>query len=140
MKCKYLKIDHIGIATNDLKEALEFYIGALGMNVTEYEIVDEQKVHVAFVSCGENRLEIMESTDPNGPVGKFLEKNGPGIHHIAIAVDDINEALNNLRNKSVRLVDEVARTGAGGSKIAFVHPKSTKGILLELCQEGYNEK
>lgn len=136
---KTLKINHIGIATKNLKEALEFYADALGMKVEDFETVDEQKVTVAFIPCGESRLEIMESTDPNGPVGKFIEKNGPGIHHVAIEVDDIDEALKILKDKEVRLIDEVPRIGAGGSKIAFIHPKSTKGVLLEICQEGHEE-
>lgn len=136
---KTLKINHIGIATKNLKEALEFYADALGMEVEDFETVDEQKVTVAFIPCGESRLEIMESTDPNGPVGKFIEKNGPGIHHVAIEVDNIDEALKTLKDKEVRLIDEVPRIGAGGSKIAFIHPKSTKGVLLEICQEGHEE-
>lgn len=137
---KIIKVNHIGIAAIDLEETLKFYSDALGISVTGFETVDEQKVKVAFLPCGESSLEIMESTDPNGPVAKFIDKNGPGIHHIAIEVDDVDEALNILKDKGVRLIDEVARIGAGGSKIAFIHPKSTKGVLLELCQEAAIEE
>jgi methylmalonyl-CoA/ethylmalonyl-CoA epimerase len=131
---KVLKIDHIGIAVNNLEESLDFYSKVLGIENTGTEIVEEQKVKVAFLPCGDSELELLESTSPDGPVAKFIEKNGEGLQHIALRVDDIEGALNYLKEKGVRLIDEKPRYGAGGAKIAFLHPKATKGILLELSE------
>lgn len=131
---KVLKIDHIGIAVNNLEESLDFYSKVLGIESTGTEIVEEQKVKVAFLPCGDSELELLESTSPDGPVAKFIEKNGEGLQHIALRVDDIEGALNYLKEKGVRLIDEKPRYGAGGAKIAFLHPKATKGILLELSE------
>jgi len=135
MKCE--KVNHIGIAVSNLEETVKFYTD-LGLKATGYETVDEQKATVAFVPCGETRLELLENTSPDGPIGKFVEKNGGrgGIHHIAIEVENIDEALIEIQQKGYILIDKTPRNGAGGSRIAFVHPKSTGGVLLELCQEG----
>ena len=128
------RIDHIGIAVTSLEEGLKFYEEVLGIKSTETEVVDEQKVKVAFLPCGDSELELLESTDPEGPIARFIEKNGEGVQHIAIRVDDIDAALAEMKEKGVRLIDETPRYGAGGARIAFVHPKATKGVLLELCE------
>ncbi|MDO5115106.1 MAG: methylmalonyl-CoA epimerase [Synergistaceae bacterium] len=132
-----MKINHIGVAVANLEEALNFYTNGIGLGVTGRETVDEQKATVAFIPCGEARFELLESTSPDGPIGKFLAKNGGrgGLHHVAIEVDDIEEALASLKARGMKLIDETPRIGAGGSKIAFVHPKTTDGVLIELCQE-----
>jgi len=129
-----LKIDHIGIAVNNLEESLNFYTDVLGLKCQGTEIVDEQKVKVAFLPCGDSELELLESTSPEGPIAKFIEKNGEGIQHIALQVENIEETLEYLKEKGLRLIDEKPRYGAGGAKIAFLHPKATKGILLELSE------
>jgi methylmalonyl-CoA epimerase len=129
-----LKVDHIGIAVNNIDETLSFYRDQLGLTLGGIEEVPEQKVKVAFMQIGESRLELLESTDPDGPVAKFIEKRGQGIQHIAIGVDNIEETLEMLKAKGATLIDEKPRIGAGGAKIAFVHPKSTRGVLLEICQ------
>lgn len=131
---KVLHIDHIGIASRDLNNALKFYTESLGLTATGFEVVEEQKVKVAFLPMSEGELEILESTTPDGPVAKFIESRGEGIQHIALRVDDIEGALKELKEKGIRLIDEKPRYGAGGAKIAFIHPKETGGVLLELCQ------
>ena len=127
------RVDHVGIAVKDLDEAVKFY-ESLGFKASGYEVVAEQKVKVAFLPCGDSGLELLESTEPDGPIARFIEKNGPGIQHIAIRVDDIDKALEELKAKEVRLIDQVPRYGAGNARIAFVHPKATGGVLLELTQ------
>ncbi len=127
------RVDHIGIAVKNLDEAVKFY-ESLGFKATGYEVVAEQKVKVAFLPCGDSELELLESTEPDGPIARFIEKNGPGIQHVAIRVDDIEKALEELKAKEVRLIDQVPRYGAGNARIAFVHPKATGGVLLELTQ------
>jgi len=134
LKMKTLKIDHVGIAVNSIEESLGFYEGMLGIKAEGVEEVAEQKVKVAFLPCGDSELELLESTSPDGPVARFIEKNGEGVQHIAIRVDDIEAALEELKEKGVRLIDETPRYGAGGASIAFVHPKSAGGVLLELCE------
>lgn len=129
------KIDHIGIAVNNLEESLNFYEGVLGLEVRGVEEVSEQKVKVGFLDIGGVHLELLESTSPEGPVGKFIEKRGEGIHHIAVIVEDLEKSIEMMKNKGIRLIDERPRTGAGNSKMAFVHPKSTHGILLELYEK-----
>jgi methylmalonyl-CoA epimerase len=129
-----LKVDHIGIAVDNIDETLYFYRDQLGLTLGGIEEVPEQKVKVAFMQLGESRLELLESTDPDGPVAKFIEKRGQGIQHIAIGVDNIEKTLETLKAKGAMLIDEKPRIGAGGAKIAFVHPKSTRGVLLEICQ------
>ncbi|ERM93347.1 hypothetical protein O163_00160 [Caldanaerobacter subterraneus subsp. yonseiensis KB-1] len=128
------KVDHIGIAVKSIEEARKFYEEVLGLKVTGIEEVEEQKVKTAFIPVGESEIELLESTSEDGPVAKFIEKRGEGIHHIALQVDDIEKALEGLKGKGVKLIDEVPRYGAGGAKIAFVHPKSANGVLLELCE------
>jgi methylmalonyl-CoA epimerase len=128
------KVDHIGIAVSNIDDALAFYRDQLGLEVGGIEEVPEQKVKVAFLQLGETRLELLQSTDPEGPVAKFIEKRGQGIQHIAIGVDNIQDTLNDLKAKGARLIDEEPRIGAGGAKIAFIHPKSTSGVLMEICE------
>ncbi len=132
MKIKH--IDHIGIAVKDIESALSFYRDALGLKLEEIEVVEEQKVKVAFLPISEGEFELLETTEEDGPVAKFIEKNGEGIQHIALRVENLEECLAELKSKGVRLIDEKPRKGAGGAKIAFLHPKSTGGILLELCE------
>ena len=128
------RVDHVGIAVKNLEEAVNFYETAIGLKAVGYETVEEQKVKVAFMPCGDSELELLESTEPDGPIARFIEKNGPGIQHIAIRVDNIDKALEELKAKEVRLIDQTPRYGAGGARIAFVHPKATGGVLLELTE------
>jgi methylmalonyl-CoA epimerase len=127
-------IDHIGIAVGNIEEALKFWEGSLGIKCTGVETVDDQKVKTAFLPIKDSEVELLEATSPESPIAKFIEKKGEGIHHIAIRVDNLESALAELKQKGMRLIDETPRLGAGGAKIAFVHPKSTGGILLELSQ------
>lgn len=129
------KIDHIGIAVNSLEESLNFYEGALGLKIENIEEVSEQKVKVGFLNIGGVHFELLEPTSPESTVAKSIEKRGEGIHHIAVLVDNLEEAIKTMKDKGVKLVDETPRRGAGGSKMAFVHPKSTHGILLELYEK-----
>ena len=129
-----MKIDHIGIATERLEDATAVWQDALGLQLDSTEEVATQGVRVAMFSLGESHIELLEPLTSNSPVGKFLEKRGPGIHHIAVRVDDIREALANLRAKGLRLIDEVPRVGAGNCLVAFVHPAAANGVLLELVQ------
>jgi len=129
-----MKIDHIGIATRGIQDALAFYRDALGLDVIETEEVADQMVRVAMLPLGESRIELLEATSEDSPIARFLEKRGPGIHHIALQVDDINAALADLRQNGARLIDQQPRQGAGGCLVAFVHPSSTGGVLLELVQ------
>lgn len=131
---KVLKVDHIGIAVNNLEESKKLYTEILGMTAMGEEVVEQQKVKVCFIPCGDSEVELLESTSPDGPIAKFIEKNGEGIQHIALRVDNIEAALAALKAKGVRLIDEQPRYGAGGASIAFVHPKATGGILLELSE------
>ncbi|MCX7025758.1 MAG: methylmalonyl-CoA epimerase [Spirochaetes bacterium] len=128
------KVDHIGIAVVNIDETLSFYTGVLGLKLLGSETVADQKVKVAFLPLGDTEIELLESTDPEGPIAKFIEAKGQGIQHIAFRVDDIEKALAELKGKGVRLIDEKPRYGAGGAKIAFLHPKATNGVLVELCQ------
>ena len=132
MAFKVLQVDHIGIGVSDLAATKEFYKNALGMeHLPEDEVVEEQKVKVSFFPCGDAELEFLESTTPDGPIGRFIEKNGGrnGIQHVALRVDDIKAAIADLKAKGVQLIDEEPRYGAGGSAIAFLHPKATGGVL-----------
>lgn len=128
------KVDHIGIAVKSIDDALNFYEGILGIKCVSQEVVEEQKVKVAFLPVGDTEIELLQSTDEDGPIAKFIEKKGEGIQHIAYKVDDIEKAIAELKEKGIRLIDEKPRYGAGGAKIAFLHPKSTFGVLIELCQ------
>ena len=127
-------LDHIGIAVGDLDQALAFYRDALGLEVGPPEEVPSQRVRAHFVPVGEATLELLEPTAPDSPIAKFIEKRGPGVHHLTLRVDDLHEALGRLRARGVRLIDEAPREGAEGALIAFVHPASTHGVLVELKQ------
>lgn len=129
-----MKIDHLGVATADIEGALLFWRDVLGLELGHAEEVAEQRVRVAMLPLGESRLELLEPTGPDSPVAKFLEKRGPGLHHVAVRVHDIRETLANLKAKGARLIDETPRSGAGGCLVAFVHPSATGGVLLELVQ------
>jgi len=131
---KILKISHIGIAVENLAGALAFWEKALGLKIEGTEAVPDMALNVAKLRLGESDVELLESTDPEGPVGKFIAARGPGIHHLCVEVDDVTEALAELKAAGYRLLDEEPRTGAGGVKIAFVHPKSCGGVLLELTE------
>jgi len=131
---KILKVDHIGIAVKNLEENLKSYTEVLGLKCEGIEIVEEQKVKVAFLPCGDSELELLESTSSDGPIARFIEKNGEGIQHLALRVENIEAALEYLKEQGIRLIDEKPRYGAGGAKIAFLHPKATKGVLLELSE------
>ena len=129
-----MKIDHIGIATNGIDDAARFYIESLGLQIEHVEDVASQKVRVAMLPLGESRVELLEPTSDDSPISKFLAKRGPGIHHIAVRVQDIRASLAELKEKGARLIDEQPRTGAGGCLVAFIHPSSTGGVLLELVE------
>jgi methylmalonyl-CoA/ethylmalonyl-CoA epimerase len=129
-----MKINHIGIATNGIEEALAFWQDALGLEKLHTETVEDQKVRVAMLPLGESRIELLEPTADDSPISKFLEKRGGGIHHIAVEVDDIRAALERLKQNGARLIDEQPRTGAEGCLVAFVHPSAANGVLLELVQ------
>ena len=131
---KVLKIDHLGIAVNSIEEAKELFQDTLGLEFEGTETVEEQKVTTAFFPVGDSEVELLESTAPDGPVAKYLEKRGEGIQHIAFRVENLEEALVELKEKGIRLIDEKPRTGAGGAKIAFLHPKATHGVLIELSE------
>ena len=128
-------IEHIGIAVKTLEEAIPYYRNLLGTACYAIEEVKDQKVRTAFFQVGETKIELLESTDPEGPVGKFIEKKGEGIHHIAFAVKGLEGALEDAKDNGIRLIDEKPRKGAEGLHIAFLHPKSTFGVLTELCED-----
>jgi len=130
-----MKIDHIGIATRQIDEAVKFYRDALGLEVADIEEVPGQKVRVAMLPVGESRFELLEATSDDSPIAKFIGKRGPGIHHIAVRVDDIQAVLRDLKQRGARLIDEEPRTGAGGCLVAFIHPSSAGGVLVELVQQ-----
>ena len=131
---KLTHIEHIGIAVKDLDASIKYYEDILGLKCYALEEVKDQKVKTAFFMLGQTKIELLESTDPEGPIGRFLEKKGEGVHHLAFAVDGIEQALEELDAKGVQLIDKSPRKGAEGLDIAFLHPKSTKGILTELCE------
>jgi methylmalonyl-CoA/ethylmalonyl-CoA epimerase len=131
---KVLKIDHLGIAVNSIKEGKNFWTDVLGLAFEGTETVEAQKVTTAFFPVGESEVELLESTAPDGPVAKYIEKKGQGIQHIAFRVENIEGALSELKEKGIRLIDETPRMGAGGARIAFLHPKATGGVLVELCE------
>ena len=132
MKVKH--IDHIGIAVKAIEQAGKFYTDILGLKIADVETVAEQKVNVAFIPITDSEVELLESTEPDGPVAKFIDSKGEGVQHIAFRVENIEEALEELKAKGVRLIDQTGRKGAGGARIAFIHPKETNGVLIELCQ------
>jgi methylmalonyl-CoA/ethylmalonyl-CoA epimerase len=135
-----MKIDHLGIAVSSLEGALTFYRDALGLTVSGFETVEDQGVTVAMLPVGESRVELLEPTGPDTPVGRFLERRGPGLHHVCYSVPDIEAALERLRARGARLVDERPRIGAGGHLVAFVHPSASGGVLVELVQESRREE
>lgn len=128
------KINHVGIAVKSLEESLPFYRDNLGMAFAGIEEVVEQKVRVAMLQVGESKIELLEPTSDDSPVAKFMEKNGPGIHHLAYEVEDIEAAIAKLMSEGARMIDEKPRCGAHGTRIAFIHPKSSNGVLTEICQ------
>jgi methylmalonyl-CoA/ethylmalonyl-CoA epimerase len=135
-----MRIEHIGIATERMDEALAFWRDALGLDVVHTEEVAEQGVRVAMLPVGEPRVELLEPTHADSPVAKFLAKRGPGVHHIAVRVDDIRAALARLKAQGARLIDETPRVGAEGCLVAFVHPASAGGVLLELVEHPMAER
>jgi len=132
---KISHIEHIGIAVKSLDEAIPFYEKVLGLKCYSIEDVKDQKVKTAFFNLGQTKIELLESTDPEGPIGKFIANRGEGVHHLAYAVENIEECLKEVEAKGVRLIDQQPRKGAEGLHIAFLHPKSTAGVLTELCEE-----
>lgn len=132
---KILKVDHIGVAVNSIESSLKFFANTLGLKLEGSETVESQKVTTAFLPVGDTEVELLQSTAPDGPIAGFIEKKGEGVQHVAFLVDNIEEALKELEAKGIRLIDKVPRMGAGGKKIAFVHPKDTCGVLVELCQK-----
>jgi methylmalonyl-CoA/ethylmalonyl-CoA epimerase len=131
------KINHIGVAVKSLEDTLPFYRDNLGMAFMGIEDVAEQKVRVAMLQIGESKIELLEPTSEDSPVAKFIEKNGAGIHHVAYEVNDIEAAIAKLLDDGIRMIDEKPRHGAHGTRIAFIHPKSSNGVLTELCQAGH---
>ena len=132
---KIIKINHIGIAVNNIDEALKLYTEVLGLKLTNVEVVEDQKAKTAFIPVGETKIELIESTSPDGTIAKYIEKRGEGLHHIALEVENIQDALKTLTEKNVPLIDEKPRKGVENTSIAFLHPKATK-ILLELVEPG----
>jgi methylmalonyl-CoA/ethylmalonyl-CoA epimerase len=132
---KILHIDHIGIAVKSIEEGQKFFSDILGLKLEGVETVEEQKTKTGFFPITDSELELVESTAPDGPVAKFIEKRGEGIQHIAFRVENIDEALRELKEHGIRLIDQEPRKGAGGARIAFLHPKDTHGVLVELCEK-----
>ena len=128
-------IEHIGIAVKNLEESIPFYEKLLGTKCYSVEEVKDQKVRTAFFLVGQTKIELLTSTDPDGPIGRFLEKKGEGIHHLAFAVENADNALNEAKELGLELIDKQSRKGAEGLNIGFLHPKSTKGILVEFCSK-----
>ncbi|MCX8031349.1 MAG: methylmalonyl-CoA epimerase [Thermodesulfovibrionales bacterium] len=131
---KILKVDHIGVAVKNSDEGIKFFSNLLGLKFEGQEVVAEQKVKTTFLPVGDTEVELLEATESDSPVAKFIEKRGEGIHHIAFVVDDIEAALKELQDAGIGLIDTKPRIGAGNKKIAFLHPKHTFGILVELCE------
>jgi methylmalonyl-CoA/ethylmalonyl-CoA epimerase len=128
-------IEHLGIAVKSLDESIPYYENLLGIKCYSIEEVKDQKVRTAFFQIGQTKIELLESTDPEGPIGKFLEKKGEGIHHLAFAVINADQALKDAEDKGLTLIDKVSRRGAEGMNIGFLHPKSTHGVLVEFCSK-----
>jgi len=131
-------IEHIGIAVKNLNEAIKFYEAILGLKCYAVEEVKDQKVKTAFFKIGQTKIELLETTDSKGPIGKFIEKKGEGIHHIAFAAENLDQSLRELKEKQVKLIDETPRKGAEGLNIVFINPKSTFGVLTEICEKPKN--
>ena len=132
---KISHLEHIGIAVKNLDESIKFYENTLGLKCYGIEEVNDQKVKTAFFKLGDTKIELLETTEPDGPIGKFIEKKGEGIHHIALAVDNVENSIMEAESKGIQLIDNKPRPGAEGFEIAFLHPKSTGGILIEFCRE-----
>jgi len=130
-------IEHIGIAVKNMDEAIKFYEEVLGLKCYAVEEVTDQKVKTAFFKIGQTKIELLESSDPEGPIGKFIEKRGEGIHHLAYAVKGLESSLEELKSKGIKLINEKPRKGAEGLNIAFLHPKATYGVLTELCEKPF---
>ena len=133
---KVLHIDHIGIAVNSIQQAGKFYSDFLGIKMQNEEHVADQKVRVGFLPITDSEIELLESTEAEGPIGRFINSRGEGIQHLAFRVENLEEALAELKSKGVQLIDKVPRKGAGGAMIAFIHPKETNGVLVEICERG----
>ena len=131
---KITQLDHIGIAVKSIADAGKFYTDILGLTIDDIENVADQKVNVAFLPITGSEVELLESTEPDGPVAKYIDSRGEGVQHMAFRVENIEEALRELKEKGVRLIDQEPRRGAGGAKIAFIHPKETNGVLIEICE------
>jgi methylmalonyl-CoA/ethylmalonyl-CoA epimerase len=131
---KLTHIEHIGIAVKNLDESIKYYENILGLKCYAIEEVKDQKVKTAFFLVGQTKIELLESTEPDGPIGKFIEKKGEGIHHIAFATNNLSDGLKEIEAKGIQLIDKIPRKGAEGLNIAFLHPKSTNGVLTELCE------
>ena len=128
-------IEHIGIAVKNIEESIKYYEGVLGLKCYAIEEVKDQKVKTAFFTVGQTKIELLEATEPDGPIGRFIEKKGEGVHHIAFAVNKLKETLTEVESKGVQLIDKQPRKGAESLNIAFLHPKSTGGVLTELCEK-----
>ena len=133
-------IEHIGIAVKNLEESIKYYEDILGLKCYSIEEVKDQKVKTAFFKIGQTKIELLESTEPDGPIGKFIEKKGEGIHHLAFHVNGLQDALKEVEGKGIKLIDTQPRKGAEGLNIGFLHPKSTNGVLTELCEDLNNKE
>ncbi|MBM6617375.1 methylmalonyl-CoA epimerase [Bacillus suaedaesalsae] len=129
------KVDHIGIAVRSIEDSLDFYVSTLKLELLGIEEVESENVRVAFIKAGETKLELLQPTSPNSAVAKFIEKKGEGIHHVALGVSSIEERIQELKENGIQMINETSKPGAGGAQIAFMHPKSTGGVLLELCEK-----
>lgn len=129
------KVDHIGIAVRSLEEALPFYTEVLGLEVQAVEEVESEKVKVAFIKIGETKIELLEPTSSDSPITQYIEKRGEGIHHVALGVDSIEDRMKEMQEKGIQMLQDKAKTGAGGALVAFMHPKSTGRVLYELCEK-----
>jgi methylmalonyl-CoA/ethylmalonyl-CoA epimerase len=134
------KIDHIGIAVRDLEKSLKFYSRVLGLDVEKREIVQGQLVHAACLGIGESEIELLQAIDEDSPIAKFIEKRGEGIHHIAFRVNNLDEAIEQVKKSEYKLVDDKPRPGVGGARMVFIHPKSSNGVLIELYERKYQPK
>ncbi len=132
---KISHIEHVGIAVKNLEDSIKYYEDVLGLECYGIEEVKDQKVRTAFFKVGQVKIELLESTDPEGPIGKFIEKRGQGVHHLAFATENLDKALQGLEEKGIQLIDKKPRKGAEGLDIAFLHPRSTGGVLTELCED-----
>ncbi|MBS4209668.1 methylmalonyl-CoA epimerase [Bacillus sp. FJAT-50079] len=133
------KVDHIGVAVKSLEQALPFYTGHLSLPCLAIELVESERVKIAFLDANNVKIELLEATDPHSPIAKFIEKRGEGIHHIAFAVESIEQRIAQLKEKGIQMLNDHAKRGAGGALVAFIHPRSTHGVLYELCEKAVEE-